>query len=130
MHVWSGPRSARLRFRHSLVCTVCRRNRSRPVVLSLRFSRKEVCMFTTSSLTTANRKILLAFVLLLTCGVLNCAKKKSDSESIVRSTRPIAAHTLRGLLKQTLTGHDGSVRSVAFSVDGKTLASAGLGNVV
>src|ERR1700674_3447920 len=81
-------------------------------------------MFTKSSL-TAQRKTRFAFILLLSCISFSCAKKES-----VVSTHPLAEHVLKGSLKQTLTGHDESVRSVAFSADGKTVAGAGLGNAV
>src|SRR5713101_6565872 len=81
-------------------------------------------MFTALSL-TAQRKTQFAFILLLTCISLACAKKES-----ALSPKPTAEHAFKGSLKQTLTGHDESVRSVAFSGDGKTLASGGLGNAV
>ena len=76
-------------------------------------------MITASSLKTVNRKSLLVFILILICTALSCAKKESGPE-----------HVFKGSLKQTLTGHDESVRSVAFSGDGKTVASGGLGNAV
>src|SRR5215467_2406979 len=83
-------------------------------------------MFPMSSLKSTNRTLLLASILVLTCSALNCTKKESGA----RATKPVPDHPLKGSLKQTMTGHDESVRSVAFSADGKTVASGGLGNAV
>src|SRR5437773_643901 len=117
-------RSTRIFFHRSLADAVCRRNRSGTLASSLEVLSEEVHMFVTSSL-TVQRQTRFAFVLLLSCISLSCAQKESGS-----ATKPLAEHVLKGSLKQTLTGHDESVRSVAFSADGKTVASGGLGNVV
>src|SRR5260370_19156056 len=87
-------------------------------------------MFITSSSQMLSRKILVTFMPLLICGALSCSSQKSGAGSGNRSTKAITEHAFKGSLKRTLTGHDESVRSVAFSADGKTVASGGLGNVV
>src|SRR5437667_12837098 len=98
MHCRTLHRPTRIFFHHSLAGAVCRRNRSRTLASSLEVLCKELHMFTKSSL-TAQRKTRFIFILLLGCISLACTKKESGL-----TTKPLAEHTLKGSLKQTLTG--------------------------
>jgi WD40 repeat protein len=50
----------------------------------------------------------------------NCSGKQSGEG---KRAQAVEEHTLKGTVKQTLTGHGGQVKAVAFSPDGKTVAS-------
>ena len=71
------------------------------------------------------QKFGLVMALLSLACAFGCANKSGNE-----SAKAVAAHTLKGTVKQTLTADDDGVRSVAFSPDGTTVASGGLGHAV
>ena len=83
-------------------------------------------MFTISSQLRLNRTIALAIISLVisaVCAVSSCGKKEPSAVSANAPTRTIPERSLKGSLKQTLSGHESDVWPVAFSPDGKTVAS-------
>ena len=85
---------------------------------------KELQLFTRRS-RTSGRNQALALLLICTAGAFACGQRESQSANNHPAAKPAGAHNFKSALKQSLTGHAEEVWAVAFSADGKTLASGG-----